>query len=233
MTVKLTFFQFSFEKMSKYITVYYYAENEFAKEPYQATEDSAWYLPKSVDTLSLELRWAIPTGFYGKLLPRSGILKEHFVSIDAGVIDAHFRGIIQFLMLNHHPEKTFTVCTGDRIAQVAFMEKFNASFHRLSEKHLLGKTKRGNDGFGSTGITVIKKVKKDDDDVNEIQSTTSENNQVIVNSEEDLQIIPEKSENESQITSEEAIMTVNNEVVVHESITIDDKFFRWNKIAYI
>ena len=184
------------------------------------------FLPKSVDTLSLELRWAIPTGFYGKLLPRSGILKEHFVSIDAGVNDAHFRGIIQVLMLNHHPEKTFTVRTGDRIAQVAFMETFNASFHRLSEKHLLGKTKRGNDGFGSTGITVIKKVKKDDDDVNEIQSTTSENNQVIVNSEEDLQIIPEKSENESQITSEEAIMTVNNEVVVHESITIDDKFFR-------
>ena len=184
------------------------------------------FLPKSVDTLSLELRWAIPTGFYGKLFPRSGILKEHFVSIDAGVIDADFRGIIQVLMLNHHPEKTFTVRTGDRIAQVVFVEKFNASFHRLSEKHLLDKTKRGNDGFGSTGITVIKKVKKDDDDVNEIQSTTSENNQVIVNSEEDLQIIPEKSENESQITSEEAIMTVKNEVVVHESITIDDKFFR-------
>ena len=184
------------------------------------------FLPKSVDTLSLELRWAIPTGFYGKLFPRSGILKEHFVSIDAGVIDADFRGIIQVLMLNHHPEKTFTVRTGDRIAQVVFVEKFNASFHRLSEKHLLDKTKRGNDGFGSTGITVIKKVKKDDDDVNEIQSTTSENNQVIANSEEDLQIIPEKSENESQITSEEAIMTVKNEVVVHESITIDDKFFR-------
>ena len=184
------------------------------------------FLPKSVDTLSLELRWAIPTGFYGKLFPRSGILKEHFVSIDAGVIDADFRGIIQVLMLNHHPEKTFTVRTGDRIAQVVFVEKFNASFHRLSEKHLLDKTKRGNDGFGSTGITVIKKMKKDDDDVNEIQSTTSENNQVIVNSEEDLQIIPEKSENESQITSEEAIMTVKNEVVVHESITIDDKFFR-------
>ena len=52
--------------MSKYITVKYYAENEFAKEPYQVTEDSAGYdlfaaqtktfLPKSVDTLSLELR---------------------------------------------------------------------------------------------------------------------------------------------------------------------------------
>ena len=90
----------------------------------------------------------------------------------------------------------------------------------MTDKHLLGQTKRGNDGFGSTGVTVIKKAKKDDDD--EIELTTLENNQVIVTSEENLQIIPEKSENEVQITPEEAIMTVNEEVVVHESITIDE-----------
>ena len=89
MTVKLLFFQFLFEKMSKYITVKYYAEDEFAKEPYQATEDSAGYdvfaaetktfLTKSVDTLSLELRWAIPTGFYRKLFPRSEIKKKNIL----------------------------------------------------------------------------------------------------------------------------------------------------------
>ena len=166
-----------------------------------------------------ELRCAIPTGFYGKLFPRSRLLIEHIVSIDAGMINADFRGIIQILMLNQDPPKIFTVCTGDRIAQVVFMEKFNANFHRVTDKHLFGQTKRGNDGFGSTGVTVIKNAKKDDD---EIELTTLENNQVIVASEENLQIIPEKSENEVQITSEEAIMTVNEEVVVHESITIDE-----------
>ena len=231
MTVKLLFFQFLFQKMLKYITVKYYAGNEFAKESYQATEDSAAYdvfaaetktfLPKSVDTLSLELRWAIPTGFYKKLFPHSGILKEHFVSIDPGVIDANFRGIIQVLMLNRHPEKAFSVCTGDRIAQVVFMEKINANFHRVIDQHFLGRAKRGNDGFGSTGVTVIKKVDDDNDD-NGIQLTTSENNQVIINSEDNLQIIPYKSENELQKTSEEALMTINNEVVVRESITIDE-----------
>ena len=65
---------------------------------------------------------------------RSGILKEHFVSIDAGVIDADFRGIIQVLMLIHHPEKVFTVRTSDRIVQVVFMEKFNANFHRVTDQ---------------------------------------------------------------------------------------------------
>ena len=215
--------------MSKQITVKYYSDSEFAKEPYQATEDSAGYdlfaaetksiLPKSVGIISLDLRWAIPTGFYEKLFPRSGILKDHFVTIDAGVTDADFRGIIKVLILNHHPEKTFTVRTEDRIAQVVFMEKFNANFHRVSDAHLLSRTKRGNDGFGSTGVQVIKKAKKED----EIELTTSDSEFInAVNSEENLQMVTEKSEENLQITSEEAIMTVNNEVVVHESITIDD-----------
>ena len=115
--------------------------------------------------------------------------------------------------------KTFTVRTGDRIAQVVFMEKFNANFHRVTDKHLFGQTKQENNGFGSTGVTVIKKAKKDD---NEIELRTLESNQVIVVSEKNLQIIPEESENEVQITSEEAIMTVNDELVVYESIRIDD-----------
>ena len=132
--------------------------------------ETKMFLPKTVGTLSIDLRWAIPTGFYVKLFQRSGILKEHFVTIDAGVTDAGFRGVIQVLILNHHPEKTFTVCTDDRIVQVAFMEKFNANFHRVSNVHLLGRTKRGNDGFGSTGVQVIKKAKKEA----EIELTTSE-----------------------------------------------------------
>ena len=142
LTVKLLFFQFLFENMSKKITVKYYSESEFAKEPYQGTEVSAGYdlfaaetktfLPNTVGTLSIELRLAIPPSFSGKLFPRYGILKEHFVTIDTSVIDADFRGIIQVLILNHHPEKTFTVHTEDRITQVVFMEKFNANFYRVS-----------------------------------------------------------------------------------------------------
>ena len=156
--------------MSKHITAKYSAESEYAKEPYQATEGAAGYdlfaaemktlLPKSTDTVSLDLRWAIPSGFYGQVFPRSGILKEHYVTIDAGVIDSNFRGIIQVLLVNYHREKTFTVRAEDRIAQVVFMEKFNVNFHGVSDPALLGKTKHGYDGFHSTGVEVIKKVKE-------------------------------------------------------------------------
>ena len=67
------------------------------------------FLPNSVNTISLDLRWAIPTDFHGKRFPRSGILEEHLVSVDAGVIDSDFRGIIEVLLINHHREKSFTV----------------------------------------------------------------------------------------------------------------------------
>ena len=98
--------------MGKYITVKYLAESEFATVPYQASEDAAGYdlfptetktlLPNSANTISLDLRWAISTGFYVKLFPRSGLLKENLVTADAGVIDSDFRGIIQVLSVNHH-----------------------------------------------------------------------------------------------------------------------------------
>ena len=48
------------------------------------------------------------------------------------------------------------------------MEKFNVNFLTVSDAHLLSRTKRGNDGFGSTGVQVIKKAKKED----EIELTT-------------------------------------------------------------
>ena len=155
--------------MSKQIVVKYFQESEFAKEPCQATEGSAGYdlyaaetktfLPNSADTVSIELRWAIPSGFFGKIFPRSSILKDHLVTVDAGVIDSDFRGIVEALLVNHS-KKTYTVRTGDRIAQVVFIEKFDVNFQKVTKKSLLGITKRGSGGFDSTSLSVIKKKLK-------------------------------------------------------------------------
>ena len=99
--------------------------------------------------------------FFLKLFTHSDLLMEHFVTIDAGVTDADFRGVVQALVVNHHPDKSFTVRTEDRIAEVGFMKKFNANFVKVFDKSLLGITKGGNYGFGSTDFGVIKKLKKD------------------------------------------------------------------------
>ena len=72
------------------ITVKYYAETDMAKVPFQATPDSAGYdlyaavstniLPKSHAIVSLDLRWEIPKGFYGKIFSRSGLFVKHLIT---------------------------------------------------------------------------------------------------------------------------------------------------------
>ena len=221
--------------MSKQIVVKYFQESEFAKEPCQATEGSAGYdlyaaetktfLPNSADTVSIELRWAIPSGFFGKIFPRSSILKDHLVTVDAGVIDSDFRGIVEALLVNHS-KKTYTVRTGDRIAQVVFIEKFDVNFQKVTKKSLLGITKRGSHGFGSTGLSVIKKTKVDslsdeeESDKEEQQIFDEAVSKVDNNKSELLQIV-KKPEDHLEISSEETVMKVDSKIVIHEKITID------------
>ena len=121
--------------------------------------------PEKNGCISLAFRFAIPKGFYGKIFPRSGLFKDHLITCDAGVLDSDSRGIVQVLMMNHHPEKTFTIRTGDRIAQCVFIKKYNVEFENVSDMTLLGITKRGADGFGSTeGVGVTKDIKLDESD---------------------------------------------------------------------
>lgn len=127
------------------------------------------------------------------------------VAVDAGLIDSDYRGIVEVLFINHS-EKTFTIRTGDRIAQVVFVEQFNANFEKVTKKDLLGITKRGIGGFGSTGMSVIKQVKKDPNDKEEQKISEA---------------IVKKPGDDLQIVSKEAILKVDNEVVVNEKITIN------------
>ena len=120
--------------MIEKLTIKYYANTEFAKEPVQASEDAAGYdlyaaeartlFLHSRTSINLELKMAIPKGYYGKVFPRSGLLRDHFITCDAGVTDADFRGTVAVLLLNHG-NKHCTIRTGDRIARIVFMKKFD------------------------------------------------------------------------------------------------------------
>ena len=76
----------------------YYPESDECKVPYKATPNAAGYdlhaaeatniLPKSNAIVSLNLRIAIPRGFFGKIFPRSGLFLNHKITAEAGVIDS-------------------------------------------------------------------------------------------------------------------------------------------------
>ena len=81
---------------------------------------------------------------------RSGlaIKKGICLSNSIGVIDSDYRGEICVGLFNTSKEP-FTVCRGDRIAQMMFMPVYTAKFLQSDS---LDETERGAGGFGSTGV---------------------------------------------------------------------------------
>ena len=169
-------------KLSKHqLEVQYFAkEDSNIKLLTQAYEDAAGYdlfsaetksiLPQSCECISIKIHFAIPKGYYGKIFPRSGLLKNFFVTCDAGVVDSDFEGAVNVMLINHS-ENIFTVRQGDRIAQMVFMKT--------------KEIKRASQGFGSSGVSVIKKAKFDE---------------------------------EFEISSESAVMSVNDQKIIDQTI---------------
>ena len=95
---------------------------------------------------------AIPEGYAGLVLPRSGLAARHGITcLNApGLIDAGFRGEVQVILVNHDPEHDYPVQRGDRIAQLVLVKVEQAAFALVSRDGL-GESERGSGGFGHTG----------------------------------------------------------------------------------
>ena len=136
------------------IKIKYYT-NE-TKIPYKAAgydlhaAEATNVLPKSNAIVSLDLRWAIPKGLFGKIFSRSGLFLNHSITAEGGVIDSGYRGIVKVLLFNHS-DNVLSVQVGQRIAQIAFLEKFDAKFEMVQSADQLDKSARNEGGFGSTG----------------------------------------------------------------------------------
>ncbi|HEY2215434.1 MAG TPA: dUTP diphosphatase [Acidimicrobiales bacterium] len=95
---------------------------------------------------------AIPEGYAGFVLPRSGLALRHGVTClnTPGLIDAGYRGELQVILINHDPEEEYAISRGDRIAQLVIMKVEEADF-TVSSMEELGAATRGAGGFGHTG----------------------------------------------------------------------------------
>jgi dUTP pyrophosphatase len=92
---------------------------------------------------------AIPTGFAGLVLPRSGHAARHGVGVvnSPGLIDSGYRGEISVILVNHGSEPV-SFERGDRIAQLMITPVPEV---QLVEVETLDETARGEGGFGSSG----------------------------------------------------------------------------------
>lgn len=92
---------------------------------------------------------AIPVGYMGLVVPRSGLALKHGISLvnTPGIIDSGYRGELKVVMLNTDPSADYRVTRGDRIAQLIIQEIVSVSWRPVDE--LTGDDRGG--GFGHSG----------------------------------------------------------------------------------
>jgi dUTP pyrophosphatase len=92
---------------------------------------------------------ALPLGYAGFVLPRSGLALKHGVSVvnAPGLIDSGYRGELKVVLLNTDPHTQYEVSRGDRIAQLVVQKVEQV---RWREVDALDSFDRGG-GFGHSG----------------------------------------------------------------------------------
>jgi dUTP pyrophosphatase len=105
---------------------------------------------KSSTKFTTGLYLAIPAGYVGKIVSRSGLSFNHGIEVGAGTIDSGYRGEVKIHLHNLSTDKVVFL-PGDRIAQLIII-KHEDPWFELSED--LGETERNEGGFGHTGISI-------------------------------------------------------------------------------
>ncbi len=91
----------------------------------------------------------LPVGYEAQVRPRSGLAIKNGITVlnSPGTIDADYRGEVMIILINHSQE-TFTINSGDRIAQMVVAKCEQVEW---KEEENLSNTDRGEGGFGSSG----------------------------------------------------------------------------------
>lgn len=96
---------------------------------------------------------AIPVGYGGFVLPRSGMALKHGISVvnGPGLIDAAYRGEIKVILINTDPTTDYVIERGDRVAQLVIQAVAQVEWQVTDD---LDAASNGDDrggGFGHSG----------------------------------------------------------------------------------
>lgn len=104
-------------------------------------------------TIPVGFALALPPGFAGLVLPRSGLAARHGITVvnAPGLIDSGYRGEVNVVLLNTDPVDAFSVERGDRIAQLMIVRVPPVLWEEVAEAAELGESDRGVGGLGHSG----------------------------------------------------------------------------------
>ncbi len=127
-----------------------YATASAAGADLRSAEDML-LLPGERAGVGTGIRIELPAGYEAQVRPRSGLAIRHGVTVlnAPGTIDSDYRGEVRVLLINLGKDP-FSIVAGDRIAQLVVAPVTRVEW---SEDESLGKTERGEGGFGSTGTS--------------------------------------------------------------------------------
>lgn len=95
----------------------------------------------------------MPPDMFYWIAPRSGLAAKYGITVTnaPGTVDSDYRGEAGVLVFNN-TEKRFDLYKGLRVAQIIFQRALFPPIEMVGEYEDLPQTKRGADGFGSTGL---------------------------------------------------------------------------------
>ena len=94
------------------------------------------------------IKLSIPSGFYGRIAPRSGLAVKNGIDILAGVVDSGYTGEIGVVLINTDKFESVSLPKSSRIAQLIFEKCEDMNFETVLS---LDVSERDAGGFGSTG----------------------------------------------------------------------------------
>jgi dUTP pyrophosphatase len=130
-----------------------------AKLPFRATEAASGYdilacfdgepivLGQRPTLVQTGLALEVPPGLDAQLRPRSGLARQGVLAT-FGTLDADYRGELMINLYTIGPDISYTVRSGDRIAQLVITRLAEIEFLQVL---VLSETVRGAGGHGSTG----------------------------------------------------------------------------------
>jgi dUTP pyrophosphatase len=99
------------------------------------------------------IKLELPKDTEAQVRPRSGLALKNSITVlnSPGTIDEGYRGEVMVILINHG-RQSFKVEKGMKIAQMVIKPIFKVDIVEINESDELNESKRGEKGFGSSGV---------------------------------------------------------------------------------
>lgn len=134
----------------------YKTEGSAGADCYARIKNEIVIAPGVTETIPLGFAVEIPVGYEMQIRGRSGLARKNNIDCFTGTIDSDYRGEVCAIIINKGSDY-FRIKPFDRIAQAVIAPVIKADWYLTDN---LSTTERGENGFGSTGVSEEKKTEK-------------------------------------------------------------------------